>query len=63
MTSRQTVKIIYQDILVAFQKAQEKCEDQLFMPSFLRIGDEAFFYDDLYREEIKLGFEVSDNLK
>jgi ABC-type antimicrobial peptide transport system permease subunit len=56
-------KLVYQDIIFAFQEAQQKVECQLFMPSFIRIGNEAFFYDDLYRDEITAGFEISDNLK
>ena len=53
MTSRETAKNIYKDIIFAFQEAQKKTELQLFMPSFIRIGNEAFFYDDLYSENLE----------
>jgi hypothetical protein len=63
MNNSEIAKLVYQEILIALQNATEEWQVQFHMPAFIRIGDEAYFYDVLYREEMKQGFAVSENLK
>lgn len=64
MKNREIAKIAYQEIMFVLSDLQQNHKGINFhIPHFIRIDNEAYFYDDLYREEIKAGYEVSESLK